>query len=118
MSEVVGPVAASRPPPNCSDLKEADMIGEISVIPQIDGPAREIVGKAIAEIAAQGLHYQVGPTGTSVEGEPTAILDAVRAIESRLRADGVRRALIEVRLQLEPHEETLEHQVEGLGAAA
>jgi uncharacterized protein YqgV (UPF0045/DUF77 family) len=94
------------------------MIGEIAVVPQIEGPAREIVDKAIGELEAQGLRYQVGPTGTSVEGELTAILDAVRAIESRLRADGVRRALIEVRLQLEPHDETLEHQVAGLGGGS
>jgi uncharacterized protein YqgV (UPF0045/DUF77 family) len=100
------------------DMKEGEMIGEIAVVPQVEGPAREVVAKAIGEIEAQGLHYRVGPTGTSVEGELTAILDAVRAIESRLRADGIGRALIEVRLQLEPHEETLEHQVEGLASPA
>ncbi|MGZ4415444.1 MAG: thiamine-binding protein [Gaiellaceae bacterium] len=93
------------------------MIAEIAVIPQADGPARVIVAKAVTEIKAQGLRYQVGAAGTSVEGEFEAILEAVRAIESRLRADGVRRAVIDVRLLLEPHPETLEHQVEGLVAA-
>jgi uncharacterized protein YqgV (UPF0045/DUF77 family) len=93
------------------------MIGEITVVAQTEGPTRAIVSSAVSEIAAQGLRYQVGPTGTSVEGELGTILDAVRAVESRLRADGVHRALIEVRLQLEPHEETLEHQVEGIGVA-
>jgi len=94
------------------------MVGEITVIPQIDGPGRGIINKAVAEIAAQGLRYRVGPTGTSVEGELDGILDAVRAVERRLRADEVDRAMIEVRLQLEPHEETLEHQIEGIGAGA
>jgi uncharacterized protein YqgV (UPF0045/DUF77 family) len=94
------------------------MIGEITVIPQIEGPARQVVAQAVAEIAARGLHYQVGPAGTSVEGELDAILDAVRAIDRRLRAQGVERAVIEVRLQLEPHPETLEHQVEGIAAQA
>ena len=94
------------------------MIGEVAVIPQVEGSGREIVAKAVAEIAAQGLRYEVGATATSVEGELEAILDAVRAIESRLRAEGVRRALIELRLQLEPHPETLEHQVEGVVAHA
>ncbi len=94
------------------------MIGEIAVVPQIDAPARELIAKAVHEIEAQGLRYSVGPTSTAVEGELEAILDGVRAIESRLRADGVRRAVIELRLQLEPHPETLEHQLEGLAAGS
>ena len=92
------------------------MVGEIAVVPQIEGPARELVGKAVAEIAAQGLRYDVGATGTSVEGDLEAILGAVRAVERRLRAEGVERAVIELRLQLEPHPETLEHQVAGIAA--
>jgi uncharacterized protein YqgV (UPF0045/DUF77 family) len=90
------------------------MIGEIAVIPQIAGPAREVIADAVAEIEAQGLRYRVGAAGTGVEGELEAILGAIRAIESRLRARGVDRAVIELTLQLEPHPETLEHQVEGI----
>jgi uncharacterized protein YqgV (UPF0045/DUF77 family) len=92
------------------------MIGEITVIPQLEGPGRGLIKKAVDEIDAAGLKHQVGPTGTSVEGELEDILHAVRAIEGRLRGEGVRRALIEIRLQLEPHPETLEHQVEGIKA--
>lgn len=94
------------------------MIGEIAVIPQIEGPAREPVAKAVQEIAAQGLRYDVGATGTSVEGDLEAILAATRAVVERLRAEGIGRAVVEVRLQLEPHPETLEHQVEGIGVLA
>ena len=90
------------------------MIAEISVVPQIAGPAREIVARAVEEIEALGLPYEVGAVGTSVEGELEAIFEAVRCIERRLRADGVERAVIDLRLQLEPHAETLEHQVEGI----
>ena len=94
------------------------MLGEITVIPQIDGPAREIVGNVVKEIAAQGLRYDVGAAGTAVEGDIDAILLAVRAVDERLRAEGVERAVVELRLQLEPHPETLEHQVQGVGAAS
>jgi uncharacterized protein YqgV (UPF0045/DUF77 family) len=90
------------------------MIAEIAVIPQIAESGRDIIAGAVAEIEALGLRYEVGVSGTAVEGELAAILDAVRAIERRLHADGVPRALIELRLQLEPHAETLEHQLEGL----
>jgi len=93
------------------------MLGEITVIPQIEGPARGIVGKVVKEIAAQGLRYDVGAVGTAVEGDIDTILAAVRAVDQRLRAEGVERAVVELRLQLEPHPETLEHQVQGVGAA-
>ncbi len=90
------------------------MIGEIAVVPQVDGSARELIAKLLAEIADQGLRYEVGALGTSVEGELEAMFGAVRAIESRLRAEDVQRAVIELRVQLEPHQETLEHQVAGI----
>jgi uncharacterized protein YqgV (UPF0045/DUF77 family) len=93
------------------------MIGEIAVVPQTDGPARELIAKVVAEIGNQGLGYEVGALGTSVEGDLEAILGTVRAVERRLRDEGVARAVIELRLQLEPHPETLAHQVEGLVAA-
>jgi len=93
------------------------MIGEISLVPQTEEPARRIIGGAIDEIAAQDLQYEVTATGTCVEGELEDILGAVRAITRRLADDGVERALIELRLQLEPHPETLEHQVEGIADA-
>lgn len=92
------------------------MIGEIAVVPQTKGPTRELVAEAIDEIARHGLRYQVGATGTSVEGDLDDILAAVRAITEQLADEGVDRAVLELRLQLEPHAETLEHQVEGLGA--
>jgi len=90
------------------------MIGEITVVPQAEEPARKIVAEAVEEIAAHGLRYDVTASGTCVEGDLNDILAAVRAIEMRLSSGGVERALIELRLQLEPHPETLEHQIEGI----
>lgn len=90
------------------------MIGEITLVPQTGGPARGIIANAVAEIGALGVRYDVNAAGTCVEGDLDAILGAVRAITERLKSDGVERALIELRLQLEPHPETLEHQVEGI----
>jgi len=91
-----------------------NMIAEISVIPETDGSARELIPELLGEIAGAGLRYEVGALGTSVEGELDEILDAVRSIERRLEAENVRRALIDLRLQIEPHPETIEHQVEGM----
>ena len=49
------------------------MIAEISVVPQVAGPAREIVARAVEEIEALGLPYEVGAVGTSVEGARGAL---------------------------------------------
>jgi uncharacterized protein YqgV (UPF0045/DUF77 family) len=91
------------------------MLAEIVVIPQAEGPARELISKVVKDISAQGLRYEVGAAGTALEGELDEILEAVRAVERRLHTEGVGRAVVELRLQLEPHPETLEHQVEGVG---
>lgn len=90
------------------------MIGEIAVIPQFERSGRSVIEHAVDAIAGEGLRHEVGAGGTSVEGELEEILGAVRAIAERLRSDGVERAVIDLRLQLEPHPETLEHQVEGI----
>jgi uncharacterized protein YqgV (UPF0045/DUF77 family) len=93
------------------------MLAEITVIPQREDPARDLIDKAVKEIAGQGLRYEVGATGTAVEGELDEILEAVRSIDAMLHERGVERAVVEVRLQFEPHPETLEHQVEGIGVS-
>lgn len=90
------------------------MIGEIAVVPQMDGPARKLIRDVVADIAAVGLEYEVGATGTCVEGDLESILGAVRQIDGTLREHGVTRALIELRLQIEPHPESIAHQVEGV----
>lgn len=75
------------------------MIAEITVIPQVE---RSALSETVRAIAAGGLRYQPAAAGASVEGELDAILAAVRAIDTRLRAHGVEPAVVEVRLQLEP----------------
>jgi uncharacterized protein YqgV (UPF0045/DUF77 family) len=106
----LAPAAASL------DGKGGEMIGEIAVVPQTDDGTRDVVAGAVEEIAGCGLRYQVGATATCVEGELSDIFAAVEAIQARLDRSGVQRALLELRLQFEPHPETLEHQVEGIAA--
>jgi len=71
------------------------VIVEIQVLPSPPGTANDRWGHvdaAIAVIEASGLHYEVGPLGTSIEGEPDAVWPLLRAVhEATLRsgADGV-----------------------------
>jgi uncharacterized protein YqgV (UPF0045/DUF77 family) len=72
-----------------------DMIIEIQVLPNPPGSPDDRwahVDAAIAVIQASGLHYEVGPLGTSVEGDPDALWPLLRSVhEATLRAgaDGV-----------------------------
>jgi uncharacterized protein YqgV (UPF0045/DUF77 family) len=71
------------------------MIAEIQVLPSPPGTPEQRyahVEAAIAAIQSSGLRYEVGPLGTSVEGEPDEVWPLLRAVhEATLRsgADGV-----------------------------
>jgi uncharacterized protein YqgV (UPF0045/DUF77 family) len=59
------------------------MIVEIQVLPTPAGTPDDPhahVEAAIAVIAASGLHYEVGPLGTSIEGPPDEVWPLLRAI--------------------------------------
>lgn len=71
------------------------MIVEVQVLPFPPGTAEARyahVEAAIAVIQASGLRYEVGPLGTSIEGEPDEVWPLVRQVhEATLTsgADGV-----------------------------
>lgn len=67
------------------------MIVELQVLPSPAGTADDRyahVEAAIAVIAASGLHYEVGPLGTSVEGEPDEVWSVVRRAHEATLAAG------------------------------
>jgi uncharacterized protein (TIGR00106 family) len=67
------------------------MIVELQVLPFPPGTAEvryAHVEAAIAVIAASGLRYEVGPLGTSVEGEPDEVWPLVRAVHEATLASG------------------------------
>jgi uncharacterized protein YqgV (UPF0045/DUF77 family) len=67
------------------------MIIEIQCLPNPPGTATDRwahVDAAIAVIQHSGLHFEVGPLGTSVEGEPDAIWPLLRAVHEATLAAG------------------------------
>ena len=67
------------------------MIVELQVLPFPPGTPEvryAHVEAAIAVIVASGLHYEVGPLGTSVEGEPDEIWPLMRAVHEATLASG------------------------------
>ncbi len=70
------------------------MIAEVQCIPSPAGTPQDAyqhVDAAIAAIADSGLPYEVGALGTTLEGAPDAVWDAIRAAHeaSANGADGV-----------------------------
>ena len=58
------------------------MIAEVQCIPSPAGTPQDAyqhVDAAIAAIADSGLPYEVGALGTTLEGAPDAVWDAIRA---------------------------------------
>jgi uncharacterized protein YqgV (UPF0045/DUF77 family) len=67
------------------------MIVEIQCLPQPPGTAESRwahVEAAIAEVQSSGLRYEVGPLGTSIEGEPDAVWALVRRVHEACLTSG------------------------------
>jgi uncharacterized protein YqgV (UPF0045/DUF77 family) len=67
------------------------MIVEIQVLPSPSGTAdnpHEHVEAAIAVIAASGLHYEVGPLGSTLEGDPDDVWAVLRRAHEAVFAAG------------------------------
>tara|TARA_B100000900_G_C20325664_1_gene612056 strand:- start:228 stop:500 length:273 start_codon:yes stop_codon:yes gene_type:complete len=61
---------------------------QIQFIPLHSDTPMDRVDEAIAIIQASGLHYRVGPFGTSVEGEQSTINELVREIQNLKTSPG------------------------------
>ena len=69
------------------------MIVELQVLPFPPGTPEvryAHVEAAIAVIVASGLHYEVGPLGTSVEGSPDELWALARRVHESTLASGAR----------------------------
>jgi uncharacterized protein YqgV (UPF0045/DUF77 family) len=67
------------------------MIVEIQCLPNPPGTADSRwahVEAAIAQVQSSGLHFEVGPLGTSIEGEPDQVWDLVRRVHEACLTSG------------------------------
>lgn len=72
------------------------MRAEFTVEPFVDGDPGPHVRAAIAAAEASGAAVEVGPFGTSVEGEDALVLGAVDAITRAAMAAGATRVTLQV----------------------
>lgn len=77
------------------------MIAEIQVLPTPAGTAdnpHANVEAAIAVIADSGLHYEVGPLGSTLEGEPDEVWAVLRKAHEAVLAAGATSSLAMVKI--------------------
>jgi uncharacterized protein (TIGR00106 family) len=66
--------------------REAGMLFSIAMFPIGTGPSiRKPVAEVIDEIDKAGLHYEVGPADTVIEGEWDEVMPVLKQAEERLR---------------------------------
>jgi uncharacterized protein YqgV (UPF0045/DUF77 family) len=77
------------------------VIAEIQVAPSPPGTAETphaYVEAAIEVIAASGLRYEVGPLGTTLEGDADAVWDTLRAAHEAMMIAGAGGGLSHVKI--------------------
>lgn len=77
------------------------VIAEISVVPVGTGSTseREVVQAALDALAElEGIHAQVTPTGTVIEGSLEQVLEAIRCMHQAPFQKGVQRLVTSIRL--------------------
>ena len=74
------------------------MVAEFSVTPCVDGEIKPYIDTAVREIDKSGLKHEVGPSGTTVEGDLGQVLDAIKNAHEAVFGKGVNRVVTEIRI--------------------
>lgn len=77
------------------------MIVEIQCLPSpagTPGDPHAYVEAAIAVVQSSGLHYEVGPLGTSLEGEPDDVWPLLRQVHEACLAAGAESAIAVIKV--------------------
>lgn len=77
------------------------MIAEIQCLPSpagTDSDPHAFVEAAIAVIAASGLHYEVGPLGSTLEGEPEQVWTVLRQAHEAALGAGATSAIAVIKI--------------------
>lgn len=71
---------------------------DIQVLPLTGEDVYPIVDRAIAVIQESGLKYEVGPLGTTVEGDLDACMEVAKAAHRACFVDGVPRVVTVIKI--------------------
>jgi len=89
------------------------VLAEFSVTPVVEGEIRPYVDSALQEIRNAGLKHEVGPVGTTVEGEIDQVLDAIKNAHQAVLNRGANRVVTEIRIDEKRGGLTMEQELSG-----
>lgn len=89
------------------------VLAEFSVTPVVEGEMRPYVDSALQEIRNAGLKHEVGPVGTTVEGEIDQVLDAIKNAHQAVLNRGADRVVTEIRIDEKRGGLTMEQELSG-----
>ena len=89
------------------------VLAEFSVTPMVEGEMKPFVDSAIREIEKAGLKHEVGPVGTTVEGDLDRVLDAIKHAHQAVLNTGADRVVTEIRIDEKKGGLTMEDEVKG-----
>ena len=84
---------------------------ELQVIPRGADDIYAVVDEVIALIAGSGVNYEVGPMGTTMEGELSELLAIVEKAQKVCIDAGASRVLSVVKIDYKPEGVTIEEKV-------
>ncbi len=74
----------------------AELVAEFTVEPFVEGHPGPHVLAALEAARTAGLHVEVGPFGTEVQGDATRVSDAIAQVIASAMAQGATRVSIQV----------------------
>ena len=89
------------------------VLAEFSVTPVVSGSIKPFIDMAVQEIERSGLKHEVGPVGTTVEGNLDNVLDAIKHAHQAVLGLGAERVVTEIRIDEKKGGLSMAEEVEG-----
>ncbi|MEN6356069.1 MAG: MTH1187 family thiamine-binding protein [Armatimonadota bacterium] len=93
------------------------VVAEFSITPLGEDELKPFIDAAVREVEKSGLKYEVDAMATTVEGDLEDILNVIKNAHTAVKAMGVERALLEIRIDDSSEGVTIEEEVADYRAA-
>lgn len=91
----------------------ANVLAEFSIAPMVEGDMRPFIDAALEELDNAGVKYEVGPVGTTVEGEIDHVLLAIKNAHEAVLEQGADRVITDIRIDEKKGGLTMEDELSG-----